>query len=84
MTLTVWQSFWKNPLRWTKRRYLRWFALIYWGYCWLKTSGGNSPDERLRQRQAIQIQIWRVLAGFNHASWVLAMEDFIKPEYWMM
>jgi hypothetical protein len=72
----MWKSFWKNPLRWTKRRYVRWFALLYWGYCWLRSSDSD--------RQFAQVQIWRVLSGFNHASWVLAMEDFIKPEYWMM
>jgi hypothetical protein len=80
----MWKSFWQNPLRWLKRRYVRWFALVYWAYCWLKISGDGSPGDKLRQRQIIQVQIWRVLSGFNHASWVLAMEDFIKPEYWMM
>ena len=72
----MWKSFCQNPWRWTKRRYLRWFALLYWGYCWLKTSG--------KERQTAQVQIWRVISGFDHADWVLAMTDLIKPEYWMM
>ncbi len=84
MNLIVWKSFWQNPWRWTKRRYVRWFALIYWGYCWLKASVQGTGAARVVQRQAAQVQILRVLSGFNHASWVLAMEDFIKPEYWMM
>jgi hypothetical protein len=72
--LKEFQSFRQNPLRWIKRRYLRWFALTYWSCLWLVRSG---PE-----RQFAQLQILRVSAGFDRASWLLAIEDFIKPEYW--
>jgi hypothetical protein len=74
--LRSWQSFRKNPLRWVKRRYLRWFALMYWSYRWAIAQG----DER----NFAQLQILRVSVGFNRAAWHLAMEDMIKPEYWVM
>lgn len=70
------QSFRQNPLRWVKRRYLRWFALFYWSYLWVTHRG--------QERQVVQFQILRVAAGFDRAAWILAMEDFIKPEYWGM
>jgi hypothetical protein len=74
--LAEFNSFRQNPIRWVKRRYLRWVALTYWSYRWITSRGVD--------RQLAQVQIWRVAAGFNHAAWVLAMEDFIKPEYWGM
>ena len=74
--LAEFKSFRQNPIRWVKRRYLRWVALTYWSYRWVMSRGVD--------RQLAQVQIWRVAAGSNHAAWVLAMEDFIKPEYWGM
>jgi hypothetical protein len=74
--LDEFKSFRQNPVRWLKRRYLRWLALSFWTYRWIMSSGTD--------RQFAQVQIWRVVSGFNHAAWVLAMEDFIKPEYWGM
>ncbi|WP_309729415.1 hypothetical protein [Chamaesiphon sp. OTE_75_metabat_556] len=70
------KSFRHNPLRWLKRRYLRWVALSYWSYRWLFS--------RRQERQFAQVQIWRVVAGFDFAAWLLAMEDSVKPEYWGM
>jgi hypothetical protein len=70
------KSFWQNPLRWCKRRYLRWFALSYWSYRWLASSGV--------ERQFALVQIWRVAAGFDFAAWMLALEDSVRPEYWSM
>lgn len=66
----------KNPLRWLKRRYLRWVALSYWSYRWIVSRG--------IERQFAQVQIWRVAAGFDLAAWMLAIEDSVKPEYWGM
>jgi hypothetical protein len=70
------KSFRHNPLRCLKRRYLRWVALSYWSYRWLVS--------RRQERQFAQVQIWRVVAGFDFAAWLLAMEDSVKPEYWGM
>jgi hypothetical protein len=70
------KSFFQNPLRWLKRRYLRWVALSYWCYCWIISRGLD--------RQSAKVQIWRVVAGFDHAAWLLAIEDSVKPEYWGM
>lgn len=70
------KSFRQNPLRWIKRRYLRWVALSYWSYRWIVSSG--------TQRQFAQVQIWRVAAGFDLAAWMVAIEDSVKPEYWGM
>jgi hypothetical protein len=70
------KSFQRNPVRWLKRRYLRWVALSYWSYRWL--------IGRRQERQFAQMQIWRVVAGFDFAAWLLAMEDSVKPEYWGM
>jgi hypothetical protein len=69
-------SFRQKPLRWLKRRYLRWVALGYWGYRWLVSSGTD--------RQFALLQVWRVAAGFDLAAWMLAIEDSVKPEYWGM
>jgi hypothetical protein len=70
------QSFLQNPLRWLKRRYLRWVALSYWIYRWLISRG--------TERQFAQVQIWRVAVGFDLAAWMVVMEDSVKPEYWGM
>lgn len=70
------KSFKQNPLRWLKRRYLRWVALSYWSYRWIVSSGV--------ERQSAQVQVWRVAAGFDHAAWLVAIEDSVKPEYWGM
>jgi hypothetical protein len=70
------KSFRQNPLRCLKRRYLRWVALSYWSYRWLVSRG--------TERQSAQVQIWRVVAGFDLAAWMVAMEDSVKPEYWGM
>jgi hypothetical protein len=70
------KSFRQNPIRWLKRRYLRWVALSYWSYRWII---GRDND-----RQFAQMQIWRVAAGFDLAAWLLAIEDSVKPEYWGM
>jgi hypothetical protein len=70
------KSFRQNPLRWLKRRYLRWVALSYWSYRWLASQG--------KERQVAQLQVWRVAAGFDHAAWLVAIEDSVKPEYWGM
>jgi hypothetical protein len=70
------KSFRQNPWRWLKRRYLRWVALSYWSYRWIVS--------RRKERQFAQVQIWRVAAGFDHAAWLLAIEDSVKPEYWGM
>jgi hypothetical protein len=74
--LQEFKSFRHNPLRWLKRRYLRWVALSYWSYRWFVSRG--------TQRQFAQVQIWRVAAGFDLAAWLLAIEDSVKPEYWGM
>jgi hypothetical protein len=74
--LRSWQSFRQNPLRWVKRRYLRWFALTYWSYRWATAKGA--------ERKEIQLHIVRVAMGFDRAAWLLAMGDMIKPEYWVM
>jgi hypothetical protein len=68
------KSFRQNPMRWLKRRYLRWVALSYWSYRWLIS--------RDHDRQFAQMQIWRVAVGFDLAAWLLAIEDSVKPEYW--
>jgi hypothetical protein len=68
------KSFIQNPLRWLKRRYLRWVALSYWSYRWIVSRGV--------ERQSAKVQVWRVAAGFDHASWLVAIEDSVKPEYW--
>lgn len=70
------KSFRQKPLRWLKRRYLRWVALSYWSYRWLVSRG--------TERQFALVQIWRVVAGFDLAAWMVAMEDSVKPEYWGM
>ncbi len=70
------QSFQQKPLRWLKRRYLRWVALCYWSYRWLV---GRGID-----RQFAWVQIWRVVAGFDFAAWLVVVEDSVKPEYWGM
>ena len=70
------KSFRQNPLRWLKRRYLRWVALCYWSYRWTVSRGID--------RQSAKIQVWRVVAGFDHAAWLAAIEDSVKPEYWGM
>lgn len=70
------KSFRQKPLRWLKRRYLRWVALSYWSYRWLVS--------RDLERQIAQIQIWRTVAGFDLAAWMVAIEDSVKPEYWGM
>jgi hypothetical protein len=70
------KSFIQNPLRWLKRRYLRWVALSYWSYRWVVSRG--------IKRQFAQVQIWRVAAGFDFVAWMVAMEDSVKPEYWSM
>lgn len=70
------KSFRRNPLRWLKRRYLRWVALSYWSYRWLVCRGTD--------RQFAQVQVWRVAVGFDLAAWLLAIEDSVKPEYWGM
>ena len=36
------------------------------------------------ERQFAQVQIWRVVAGFDFTAWMVAMEDSVKPEYWGM
>jgi hypothetical protein len=69
-------SFRQKPLRWLKRRYLRWVALGYWSYRWLVSSGID--------RQFALVQMLRVASGFDLAAWMLVMEDSIKPEYWGM
>jgi hypothetical protein len=66
----------QKPLRWLKRRYLRWVALGYWSYRWLVSSGID--------RQFALVQMLRVASGFDLAAWMLVMEDSIKPEYWGM
>ena len=70
------KSFRQKPLRWLKRRYLRWVALSYWSYRWIVSRGV--------ERQFAQVHIWRVAAGFDLAAWLLAIEDSVKPEYWGM
>ncbi len=70
------KSFRQNPLRWVKRRYLRWLAVSYWSYRWLTSRGV--------ERQFAQVQVWRVAAGFDLAGWMVAIEDSVKPEYWGM
>ncbi len=70
------KSFRQHPLRWLKRRYLRWVALSYWSYRWIASRG--------IERQFAQVQVWRVAAGFDHAAWLVAIEDSVKPEYWGM
>jgi hypothetical protein len=70
------KSFIQNPLRWLKRRYLRWVALSYWNYRWIVIRGV--------ERQSAKVQVWRVAAGFDHAAWLVAIEDSVKPEYWGM
>jgi hypothetical protein len=74
--LREFNSFRQKPLRWLKRRYLRWVALSYWSYRWLVSRG--------TERQFAFVQVWRVAAGFDLASWMVAMEDSVKPEYWGM
>jgi hypothetical protein len=74
--LREFKSFRQNPIRWLKRRYLRWVALAYWSYRWLASRGA--------ERQFAQLQIWRVAAGFDLAAWLLVVEDSVKPEYWGM
>ncbi len=66
----------QNPLRWLKRRYLRWVALSYWSYRWIVS--------RDLEKQTAKVQVWRVVAGFDHAAWLVAIEDSVKPEYWGM
>jgi hypothetical protein len=70
------KSFQNHPLRWLKRRYLRWVALSYWSYHWIVSHG--------IERQFAQVQIWRVVAGFDLSAWMVAFEDSVKPEYWGM
>jgi hypothetical protein len=79
LTWTMWQefrSFRRHPLRWLRRRYLRWLALFFWCYQWVVCRG--------EQRQQAQTRIIWIVAGFDRAAWLVAMEDFIKPEYWVM
>jgi hypothetical protein len=64
----------QKPLRWLKRRYLRWLALGYWSYRWLVSSGID--------RQFALVQMLRVASGFDLAAWMVVMEDSVKPEYW--
>jgi hypothetical protein len=66
----------QNPLRWLKRRYLRWVALSYWSYRWIVSRGV--------ERQFAQVQVWRVAAGFDFVAWKVAINDSAKPEYWGM
>jgi hypothetical protein len=65
-----------KKIRQEKRRNIRWLALGYWSWYWLM----HSKEQRL----FAQSQLLRVFAGFKHAEWVMAMHDFIKPEYWLI
>jgi hypothetical protein len=70
------KSFRQHPIRWVKRRYVRWLAVAYWSYRWISSRG--------MERQFAQMQILRVAAGFDLAGWMIAIEDSVKPEYWGM